>query len=335
MSKLNQKLAVLIDADNISYSFISLLLDEIAKYGVISVKRIYGDWSSPQLNNWREQLLAHAITPVQQFAYTKGKNATDMAMVIDAMDLLYSNHFNIFCIISSDSDFTRLASRIRENGIAVYGFGTDKTPESLIKACDKFIYLDNLTKIEKNATVAISGRKTADELKKDEKLINFIKKAIKEKEDEQGWSQLGEVGQYMNNIKSDFDSRSYGYAKLSGLIKALDDIFELRSDVSTAKVRIISKEKHFPAPQNTNSNKLKQKTELINLIKKAIEKRKDNLGWATLGLIGTHIKDTKPDFNVKDYGHAKLINLIKAIDIFEFKLDKNTAKVRVCPKTEK
>ncbi|MCO6546064.1 MAG: NYN domain-containing protein [Gilliamella sp.] len=242
----------------------------------------------------------------------------------------------IFCIISSDSDFTRLASRIRENGIAVYGFGNDKTPESLIKACDKFIYLENLTKNEKNATVAISGRKAADELKKDEKLINFIKKAIKEKEDEQGWAQLGEVGQYMNNIKSDFDSRSYGYAKLSGLIKALDNKFELRADVSTAKVRIISKEKHFPAPQNTNSNKLKKtNTELINLIKKAIEKRKDNLGWATLGLIGTHIKGTKPDFNVKNYGHANLTNLIKAIDIFEFKLDKTTPKVRVCPETEK
>lgn len=243
MSKLNQKLAVLIDADNISCSFISPLLDEIAKYGVISVKRAYGDWSSPRLNNWRKKLKPHAITPVQQFAYTKGKNATDVTMVIDAMDLLYSNHFNIFCIISSDSDFTRLASRIRENGIAIYGFGTDKTPESLIKACDKFIYLENLTKIEKKSTVALSGRKTADELKKNKKLIN--------------------------------------------------------------------------------------------LIKEAIEKRKDNLGWATLGLIGTHIKNTKPDFNVKDYGHAKLTNLIKTIDIFEFKLDKTTAKVRVCQKTEK
>jgi uncharacterized LabA/DUF88 family protein len=126
MSKLVQKLAVLIDADNVSSDFVVPLLDEIAKYGIISVKRIYGDWSSPQLDKWKEQLLPHAITPVQQFAYTKGKNATDMAIVIDAMDLLYSNLFDIFCIVSSDSDFTRLALRIRENGIAVYGFGLKK-----------------------------------------------------------------------------------------------------------------------------------------------------------------------------------------------------------------
>ncbi|MWP63049.1 NYN domain-containing protein [Gilliamella sp. Pas-s25] len=335
MSKLIQKLAVLIDADNISSDIVAPLLDEIAKYGITSVKRLYGDWSSPQLNKWKEKLLPYAITPVQQFAYTKGKNATDMAMVIDAMDLLYSNLFDIFCIVSSDSDFTRLALRIRENGIAVYGFGSNKTPESLRKACDKFIYLENLTKIEKNLTSNILGRKTPEELKQDNELIALIKNAIKQKEDELGWAQLGEVGQYMNNIRSDFDSRNYGYAKLSGLIKNIDT-FEFKLDGSTVRVRIrpntkLEKNSSIPASKDTNSNKLKSDTELINLIKSAIEKTKNNLGWAPLDQIGTHIKNTKLDFNVKNYGHTKLSNLIKSINLFEIKLSKCTANVRVRP----
>lgn len=228
------KLAVLIDADNASASTVESLLEEIAKYGIASVKRIYGDWSSG-LSKWKDALLPHAITPVQQFAYTKGKNATDMAMVIDAMDLLYSNTFDGFCIVSSDSDFTRLASRIRENGLTVYGFGQKKTPESFRKACDKFIYTENLsvhavieTDEEKSQTAIIRNkRKTPSELKQDTALMNLIRNAVKEHADDDGWTSLGVVGQYINKVNSDFDSRNYGYPKLSYLINAID-LFETR-----------------------------------------------------------------------------------------------------------
>ena len=178
-------------------------------------------------------MLPHAITPVQQFAYTKGKNATDMAMVIDAMDLLYSNTFDGFCIVSSDSDFTRLASRIRENGLTVFGFGQKKTPESFRKACDKFIYTENLSthitieSDEEKTQVAVvrNKRKTSSELKQDTALINLIRNAVKEHADDDGWTSLGVVGQYISKVNSDFDSRNYGYPKLSYLINAID-LFE-------------------------------------------------------------------------------------------------------------
>lgn len=226
------KLAVLIDADNASAGTVESLLEEIAKYGIASVKRIYGDWSSG-LSKWKDALLPHAITPVQQFAYTKGKNATDMAMVIDAMDLLYSNTFDGFCIVSSDSDFTRLASRIRENGLTVYGFGQKKTPESFRKACDKFIYTENLsvhTVIENGEEktqmlVVHNKRRTPAELKQDTALMNLIRNAVKEHADDEGWTSLGVVGQYINKVNSDFDPRNYGYSKLSYLINAID-LFE-------------------------------------------------------------------------------------------------------------
>ncbi|WP_082783543.1 NYN domain-containing protein [Snodgrassella sp. CFCC 13594] len=226
------KLAVLIDADNASADIVDVLLEEIAKYGIASVKRIYGDWSSG-LKKWKDALLPHAITPVQQFAYTKGKNATDMAMVIDAMDLLYSNTFDGFCIVSSDSDFTRLASRIRENGLTVYGFGQKKTPEAFRKACDKFIYTENLLRhaaaeVEDTNKIQAADkpkRKSPQELKQDSGLMNLIRNAVKEHADDDGWASLGVVGQYINKVNSDFDARNWGYAKLSSLIRAID-LFE-------------------------------------------------------------------------------------------------------------
>ncbi len=236
MNESTQKITVLIDADNTSSEVISPLLDEIAKYGTISVKRIYGDWSSSKLNKWKEKLLPHAILPIQQFAYVKGKNATDMAMVIDAMDLLYSNIFDIFCIVSSDSDFTRLASRIRESGITVYGFGADHTCESFRKACDKFIYLENLVTQEKEPIV--SKRKTGKQLKQDRPLIDLLSNAIKAKEDESGFAPLGQIGTYISTVKPDFDSRNYGYSKLSGLIKSID-LFEVKMSKSTMKVKLV------------------------------------------------------------------------------------------------
>ncbi|SCC15316.1 MULTISPECIES: NYN domain-containing protein [Snodgrassella] len=251
------KLAVLIDADNTSATTVESLLEEIAKYGIASVKRIYGDWSSG-LSKWKDALLPHAITPVQQFAYTKGKNATDMAMVIDAMDLLYSNTFDGFCIVSSDSDFTRLASRIRENGLTVYGFGQKKTPESFRKACDKFIYTENLlshTAVEIGedkiqTPIFRNKRKTPAELKQDTALINLFRNAVKEHADDEGWTSLGVVGQYINKVNSDFDARNYGYTKLSYLINAID-IFETQMHGNHLWLRLKKRNNNL-APKTEN-----------------------------------------------------------------------------------
>lgn len=235
-----KKLAVLIDADNSSVNSIQFVLEEIAKYGIASVKRVYGDWSSETLKNWREVLLPHAITPVQQFAYTQGKDATDMILIIDAMDLLYSNALEGFCIVSSDSDFTPLASRIRESGLTVYGFGRSKTPEAFVQACDKFIYVENLEIEEKEEVKQETGSKKKEimtdavkadtnekqevlkQLQLDRATLNLIYKAVKDNSDDNGWANLSTVGSYLTAIKPDFDSRNYGRAKLSGLIKMLN-----------------------------------------------------------------------------------------------------------------
>ena len=234
----NTKLAVLIDADNAPADIIDRLLEEIAKYGIASVKRIYGDWSHG-LSKWKAALLPHAIIPVQQFAYTKGKNATDMALVIDAMDLLYSGNFDGFCIVSSDSDFTRLASRLRESGRTVYGFGEKKTPEAFRKACDKFVYTE-IFRPHKNQTKARNdGKNNGDADNAAEPAadaLTLIKRAVRENADDLGWANLGPIGSYINKTNPDFDSRLYGYGKLSELIKSFD-IFEHRTDNNQLQVR--------------------------------------------------------------------------------------------------
>jgi uncharacterized LabA/DUF88 family protein len=215
------KLAVLIDADNARPLIVEGLLAEIAKYGTAHVKRIYGDWTKPDLNGWKDALLRHSIQPMQQFRYTVGKNATDSAMIIDAMDLLYTERFDGFCIVSSDSDFTRLASRIRESGRIVYGFGERKTPEPFRTACDKFIYTDVLLGSTEAETEAPPKKHTAKELRGDTKLMNMLRNAIEAASDETGWAGLGAIGSIVNKQSPDFDSRNYGYAKLSGLIKGI------------------------------------------------------------------------------------------------------------------
>lgn len=220
------RLAVLIDADNAQPSITEALLAEVAKYGTAHVKRAYGDWTGPSLRGWKDQLLAQSIQPIQQFAYTKGKNATDAAMVIDAMDLLYSGRFDGFCIVSSDSDFTRLAQRLRESGLTVYGFGERKTPKSFVAACDKFIYIENLEFAESgdtaDATVKPARRTqaTAAQLKADTALVSLLRGAVDAASDDEGWAPLSAVGNIITNQRPEFDSRSYGYGKLSDLINA-------------------------------------------------------------------------------------------------------------------
>ena len=232
-SENSTRLAVLIDADNAQPSITEGLLAEVAKYGTAHVKRAYGDWTAPQLKGWKDQLLSQSIQPIQQFAYTRGKNATDAAMVIDAMDLLYSGRFDGFCIVSSDSDFTRLAARLRESALTVYGFGERKTPKPFVAACDKFIYIENLTFDDSDddendaapapgASVRPPRRKpaTAAELKNDVSLVTFLRNALEAASDDDGWAPLAGVGNIITNQRPDFDPRSYGYRKLSDLITA-------------------------------------------------------------------------------------------------------------------
>jgi uncharacterized LabA/DUF88 family protein len=241
-----RRLAVLIDADNAQASIIEGLLAEIARYGVASVKRIYGDWTSTHTAKWKKSLLKHSINPVQQFPYTTGKNATDSAMIIDAMDLMYTGRFDGFCIISSDSDFTRLAQRLREEGLMVFGFGERKTPESFVAACDKFVYTEVLrpeapaaaqptpAPAKKNSGRKPAGNKDEPAAQKAEPAkpsapaalpIVLIRQAIEEESDETGWAHLGAVGSYLTKIRPDFDSRLYGFSKLSELFKKNPKLF--------------------------------------------------------------------------------------------------------------
>ncbi|TVQ66312.1 MAG: NYN domain-containing protein [Balneolaceae bacterium] len=213
-----QRLAVLIDADNAQPSITENLLAEIAKYGTANVKRIYGDWTQPQLRSWKELLLEYSIQPIQQFGYTKGKNATDSALIIDAMDLLYTGKFDGFCLVSSDSDFTKLAARIREAGLKVYGFGEKKTPGPFVAACDKFIYTEVLAEEDKEKPEA--RRKPENQLKQDTKLVNLIRNAIEAASDESGWAHLAPVGSYIAKQSPGFDPRNYGYRKLGELLHA-------------------------------------------------------------------------------------------------------------------
>lgn len=213
-------LAVLIDADNANPAIVEGLLAEIAKLGFAGVKRIYGDWTTPRLSQWKTALLEHSIQPIQQFAYTTGKNATDSAMIIDAMDLLYSRTFDGFCLVSSDSDFTRLASRIRESGRIVYGFGEQKTPRPFVTACDRFIYTEVFS--TSSATEEPVKRKTSKQLQQDTRLLNLFRSAIDSASDENGWANLGQVGNNINKQAPDFDPRNYGYKKLSDLVTAID-----------------------------------------------------------------------------------------------------------------
>lgn len=236
-------LAVLIDADNAQPTITEGLLAEIAKYGMASVKRIYGDWTTPQLGGWKAVLLHHSIQPVQQFRYTVGKNATDSAMIIDAMDLLYTRRFDGFCIVSSDSDFTRLAARIREEGLTVYGFGERKTPHPFVSACDRFIYTEILTP-EDTTEATPSKQKSTRELKGDTQLTNLLRKALEAASDESGWAHLGAVGSNIAKQAPDFDPRNYGYQKLGELMQAVQ-LFDIdkRSNPGGQSVAIYVRDK--------------------------------------------------------------------------------------------
>jgi uncharacterized LabA/DUF88 family protein len=249
MQTLNDlRLAVLIDADNIPFSNVTGMLEEIAKYGTPTFKRIYGDWTKPTVSGWKQVLLENAITPVQQYSYTKGKNATDSAMIIDAMDILYSGRVDGFCIVSSDSDFTRLATRLREAGMKVIGIGERKTPSPFIVACDKFIYLEIINapvstrepvhQIKKKGKLAKSEKTPPenDQQAQIRKAKRLISSSISDLADENGWAYLGDVGSLILKKQPDFDPRNFGFAKLSPLIKSFDfEIDERESGLNNIK----------------------------------------------------------------------------------------------------
>ncbi|WP_298432525.1 NYN domain-containing protein [Ottowia sp.] len=308
-----EKLAVLIDADNTTAACAQDLLEEIAKYGIASVKRIYGDWSSPMLSGWRSILLKHALVPIQQFAYTKGKDATDMGLIIDAMDLLYSGHFDGFCLVSSDSDFTPLASRIRAAGRVVYGFGRAKTPEAFRQACDRFFYIENLGEVEKSkdeigaaSTTALADRPeaakvTAKSRQMDAATKSLLNKSIKDATDEAtGWAFVGKIGNVISETRPDFDSRTYGYAKLSGMLRDLRGL-QFRTDEAN---RMYCRKIPY--------------SDLIKLLDEAFNKFKSAKGWASLDVVGKYVK---PRWDWQEYGFESFPELLGKVDHVEITND--------------
>jgi len=223
------RLAVLIDADNVPSRLINGILEEIAKYGVPTFKRIYGDWTKPHIAGWKAVLLDHAITPVQQYSYTTGKNSSDSALIIDAMDILYTGRVDGFCVVSSDSDFTRLATRLREAGMKVFGMGEQKTPSPFRAACDKFIYIEILDQTEASAKqIKLSDLRKKEKVisKTDKNLVNLVTTSINDIADENGWAFLGDLGNMLLKKRPDFDPRNYGFEKLLQLIRSLG-LFEI------------------------------------------------------------------------------------------------------------
>jgi uncharacterized LabA/DUF88 family protein len=245
-TKQDLKLAVIIDAENVPYGNVKGMFEEIAKYGVPTFKRIYGDWTKPNTAGWKSVLLENAITPIQQYGYTSGKNSTDSAMIIDAMDILYTGKVDGFCIVSSDSDFTRLAIRLRESGMKVFGFGERKTPNPFIVACDKFVYLEILKSGSSSETSHTSSKLTKETKEKvlihriDAETISLISSTVDDIADEDGWAFLGDVGNLLIKKKPDFDPRNFGFEKLTPLIKSLKNYFDIDERVTDrASIKLV------------------------------------------------------------------------------------------------
>ncbi|MFA5324647.1 MAG: NYN domain-containing protein [Bacteroidales bacterium] len=245
-TKQDLKLAVIIDADNVPSANVKDMMEEIAKYGIPTFKRIYGDWTKPNLAGWKNVLLENAITPIQQYGYTTGKNSTDSAMIIDAMDILHNGKVDGFCIVSSDSDFTKLATRLRESGMKVFGFGEKKTPNPFIVACDKFIYLEilkkpiatDLSNNQAQKNTKNSEKETVQQI--DTQIVTLISSTVNDIADEDGWAFLGDVGNLLIKKRPDFDPRNYGFEKLTPLIKSLKDNFDIDERVTErASIKLV------------------------------------------------------------------------------------------------
>lgn len=303
---MEKRFALLIDADNVSAKYIELILDELSKYGNVTYKRIYGDWTSRQNSSWKEELLSSSITPIQQFSYTTGKNATDSALIIDAMDILYTNTVDGFCIVSSDSDFTKLASRIRESGLTVIGMGENKTPLAFRKACDIFTRLE-LLEGEENAKEAVREDAGVKEIDKSQ-IEDSIVKIITENTNNGRETGLAELGNRLLKLYPDFDVRSYGYSLLSKLLEEFP------------KIRLLKK-------GNYVSVKLAEGTNAEDLVKEIVKNSgKDGI---ELGALGQELHQRFENFNVQDYGFSQFKKYIRSIKGIEVRKNGNQNIVRL------
>ena len=300
--------ALLIDADNISAKYIKPILTELSKYGVITYKRIYGDWTSTQHSSWKDELLKNSITPIQQFSYTQGKNATDSAMIIDAMDILYTNDVDGFCIVSSDSDFTRLVSRLRESGKMVIGMGENKTPEPFRKACDKFTILENLL-IEQELGQS-KPEEVHDKLSK-EKIEDAIIKMVIENQNSNKVTGLGEIGSRLVSLYPDFDVRSYGYNMLSKFLEEFSRIQLVKSG-------------------NIVSVALREDWKMKEDIDKYVLSiaRKAGKNGIELSALGNKVYEKYKDFKISDYGYAQFNQYVKSIDHIKVEQDGTILKAK-------
>ena len=300
--------ALLIDADNISAKYIKPILTELSKYGVITYKRIYGDWTSTQHSSWKDELLKNSITPIQQFSYTQGQNATDSAMIIDAMDILYTNDVDGFCIVSSDSDFTRLVSRLRESGKMVIGMGENKTPEPFRKACDKFTILENLL-IEQELGRS-KPEDVHDKLSK-EKIEDAIIKMVIENQNSNKVTGLGEIGSRLVSLYPDFDVRSYGYNMLSKFLEEFSRIQLVKSG-------------------NIVSVALREDWEMKEDIDKYVLSiaRKAGKNGIELSALGNKVYEKYKDFKISDYGYAQFNQYVKSIEHIRVEQDGTILKAK-------
>ncbi len=293
----DKRYAVLIDSDNISSKYISDILDEMTKYGVITYKRIYGDWTSTQANKWKKELMENSITPIQQFRNTVGKNATDSTLIIDAMDILYTNNVDGFCIVSSDGDFTRLASRLRESGMDVIGMGENKTPRSFRAACSVFTDLELLREQahEDEPDSKHVKKKASNNIIKQSKIENAIIEIIQENDNKGKQTGLGEIGSRLQKKYSDFDVRNYGYSSLSTFLEEMNSL-ELKKFNNTVLVRL-----------KEDKNMKEKVTEYaVNYVKSS-----DN--GVELGALGQKIHINYPDFKVREYGYSTLTKFMMGI----------------------
>lgn len=293
----DRRYAVLIDADNISSKYISKILDEMTKYGVITYKRIYGDWTSPQAGKWKNELMENSITPIQQFRNTVGKNATDSTLIIDAMDILYTNNVDGFCIVSSDGDFTRLAGRLRESGMDVIGMGENKTPRSFRAACSVFTDLELLLEqSDEDNTEVKPKKKKSHNIIKPTKIQNAIIEIIQENDNKGKQTDLGEIGNRLQKKYSDFDVRNYGYSSLSTFINEMDS-FEMKKVNNTVLVRL---------KEDDNI-----KAQVKNYVIETVRNSRDS--GVALGVMGQRIHNMYPKFKVKEYGYSTLSKFISGI----------------------
>lgn len=307
-----QFFALLIDADNISAKYIKPILTELSKYGNITYKRIYGDWTSTQQSKWKDELLTNSITPIQQFSYTQGKNATDSAMIIDAMDILYTNDVDGFCIVSSDSDFTRLVSRLRESGKLVIGMGENKTPEPFRKACDKFTILENL--VNEPVPGEEEELEETEELHsgfREERIEDEIIKMIIENQDNNKQTGLGEVGSRLVSLYPDFDVRSYGYNMLS---RFLEDFTRIQ----------LVKKGNFMSVTLKEDKGMKEDIDrfVLKLVKEA---GKDGI---ELSILGNRVYEKYKNFKISDYGYSQFSQYIKSLRSVQVQQDKTIMKAK-------